>query len=29
MPYVIDEGERAMEEQMPYLRRLLEAAPAS
>ena len=29
MPYIIDEGERAMSEQVPYLRRLLEAAPAS
>jgi NTE family protein len=28
MPYVIEEGERAMAEQMPYLRRLLAAAPA-
>ena len=28
IPYIIDEGERAMEEQMPYLRRLLAAAPA-
>jgi len=28
IPYIIDEGERAMEEQMPYLRRLLAASPA-
>lgn len=28
IPYIIDEGERAMEEQMPYLRRLLAATPA-
>jgi NTE family protein len=27
IPHIIDEGERAMEEQMPYLRRLLAAAP--
>lgn len=27
IPYIMDEGERAMEEQMPYLRRLLAAAP--
>jgi len=26
IPYIIEEGERAMEEQMPYLRRLLAAA---
>ena len=25
IPYIVDEGERAMEEQMPYLRRLLDA----
>jgi NTE family protein len=29
MPYIIEQGEQAMEEQIPYLRRLLEAAPAS
>lgn len=28
LPYIIAEGERAMEEQMPYLRRLLAAVPA-
>ena len=27
IPYIVDEGERAMAEQMPYLRRLLDAAP--
>ncbi len=27
IPYIIEEGERAMEAQMPYLRRLLAAAP--
>jgi NTE family protein len=26
MPYIMDEGERAMAEQMPYLRRLLDAS---
>ena len=29
IPYLVDEGERAMAEQMGYLRRLLHAAPAS
>jgi len=29
MPYIIDEGERAMTEQVPYLRRLLAAVPAA
>lgn len=29
IPYIVEEGERAMEEQMPYLRRLLAAAPAA
>ena len=29
MPYIIEAGERAMEEQMPYLRRLLAAAAAT
>lgn len=28
LPYVVAEGERAMEEQLPYLRRLLSAVPA-
>jgi NTE family protein len=28
IPYVIEEGERAAEQQMPYLRRLLASAPA-
>lgn len=28
IPYIIEEGRRAMEEQLPYLRRLLASAPA-
>lgn len=29
IPYIMDEGEKCMAEQLPYLRRLLDAAPAA